>query len=157
MEARPGLTALSAAGGRGEGADFDLGRVAGVITLGTGLREDGDRQRAITDLSKRIRSAPKNYGGCDSATCTRALAEASIPLMMVAGLADTTVDPSSSSAIFEMAAPPKAAVWFQGADHHMRSRFDEVVALLAQWIPVLHASPAVAVPQGFFSEEPRIV
>jgi hypothetical protein len=33
MEARPGLTALSAAGGRGEGADFDLGRVAGVITV----------------------------------------------------------------------------------------------------------------------------
>ena len=47
---------------------------------------------------------------------------------MVHGLADVTVDPRASAAIFESAPGPKAALWLRGADHHMRARFDELVA-----------------------------
>ena len=56
---------------------------------------------------------------------------------MVHGLQDVTVDPRASAAIFELARGPKAAVWLRGADHHMRARFDEVVATLLAWVPAL--------------------
>ena len=56
---------------------------------------------------------------------------------MVHGLQDITVDPAASAAIFALARGPKAAVWLRGTDHHMRSRFDEVVAILVGWVTSL--------------------
>eukprot|EP00965_Chrysotila_dentata_P180337 5953813-Pleurochrysis_carterae.AAC.3 len=87
-----------------------LGPLGAVLTLATGQRIEGEDG--------------VSYSGLDSVSCVVALARHNVPLLMVHGLADVTVDPSSSASIFAGAPGPKAAVWMHGADHQMRARFD---------------------------------
>ena len=99
--------------------------MAGVVTLGTGLRVGLGGCQQLEEIGRELkggasRATPKEYHGSDSESCVRAFALASLPLLMVHGLADVTVDPLASAAIFESAAGPKAALWLRGADHHMR-------------------------------------
>ena len=93
---------------------------------------------------------PHDYGGADSEACVDAYAAAGLPLLMVHGQADVTVDPRASAAIFERAAGPKAAVWLADADHQMASRFDELLGVLIEWVPALFAPPPPpeAPPEG---------
>ena len=89
--------------------------------------------------------------GCDSAACARALAAAGVPLLLTHGLADVTVDPRASHAIFDLSPGPlKAALWLRGADHHCRARLDTLLAFLCGTIPALLRSPpcAHAPPSG---------
>jgi pimeloyl-ACP methyl ester carboxylesterase len=129
-------SATGAASERGL-AHSSMGPLAGVVTMGCGLRVAvGSGLEAIGVQLKggASKARPRDYGGTDSAACTRAFAAAQLPLLMVHGLADVTVDPKASAAIFDCATGPKVAVWLRGADHHMRSRFDELIAILSNWM-----------------------
>ena len=119
--------------GGGSQAAALIGPLAGVITMGTGLRVGLDGTDAIKQIGDGLvggasRALPKQYGQLDSEGCVSAFASAGLPLMMIHGLADVTVDPTASQAIFERARGPKAAAWLRGADHHMRARFDDVLS-----------------------------
>ena len=127
-----------------------LGRMAGVVTLGCGMRvrPEGD----LVEVGRQLKggasraAAHEGYLGCDSQGCVEAFEAAGLPLCMVHGLQDVTVDPMASAAIFELARGPKAAVWVRGGDHHMRSRLDEVVATLVDWVRALLRAGAVGRP-----------
>lgn len=138
------VAAAASSGGDGrDGRDGgDLGPLAGVISLSGGLRvaKDGSPHLiAIGDGLKggASRSLPKDYRGCDSESCVRALGAACVPLLLTHGLADVTVDPRASEAIFDAATGPKAIEWLDGADHHCRARFDELLGTLQSWVPTL--------------------
>jgi len=131
-----------------------LGHMAGVVTLGCGMRvrPQGD----LVEVGRQLKggasraAAHEGYQGCDSQGCVEAFEGAGLPLCMVHGLQDVTVDPMASAAIFELARGPKAAVWIRGGDHHMRSRLDEVVAILVDWVPaLLRACSDDQAPLGF--------
>ena len=139
---RSGAVGEPRGGGGGSQAAALIGPLAGVITMGTGLRVGLDGTDAIKQIGDGLvggasRALPKQYGQLDSEGCVSAFASAGLPLMMIHGLADVTVDPTASQAIFERARGPKAAAWLRGADHHMRARFDDVLSLLQEWIPQL--------------------
>ena len=70
-------------------------------------------------------------------SCVRALAAAQVPLLLTHGLADVTVDPGASRAIYEAATGPKSILWLDGADHQCRTRFDELLGALSGWLPAL--------------------
>ena len=92
----------------------------------------------------------EDYAGCDSRSCTDVLAEQEVPLLVVHGMLDTTVAPAESGTLFMEATGPKAAAWLEGCDHQLRARFDEVVALLLDFIPAALADdggPAKPVDQ----------
>ena len=127
-----------------------LGQLAGVVTLGCGMRVRPEGE--LVDVGRRLKggasrsTAQDGYGGCDSQGCVEAFERASLPLCMLHGLRDVTVDPAASAAIFELARGPKTAVWLRGADHHMRSRSDEVVATLVVWLAALLRARSEAAP-----------
>ena len=138
-----GALAVSADGDDAPGvADVSgLCPLAGVVTLGCGMRVGTESSEAFRAIGLRMvgssRSCPHDYGGVDSEGCVDAFAAAGLPLAMIHGLADVTVDPMASQTIFERARGPKTALWLHGADHHMRARFDVVCTTLLQWLPAL--------------------
>ena len=81
-------------------------------------------------LGGASRARPHEYGGLDSESCVDLYAAAGLPLCMIHGLADVTVDPEASAAIFARARGPKAATWLRGADHHARSRMSECILVI---------------------------
>ena len=120
--------------------------IAGVVTLGCGMRVDHRGSEAFKDIGNRLvggasRARPHDYGGVDSESCVDAYAAAGLPLAMIHGLADVTVDPTASATIFARARGPKAALWLEGADHHARSRADVIERTLIEWIPALLTRP----------------
>ena len=128
-----------------------LGPLAGVVTLGTGLRTAYGG--SLVQLGKSLRggasrSEPHDYGGLDSEACVDAYAAVGLPLLMAHGLADTTVDPRASQAIFGRAPGPKGAVWLTGTDHQMESRYDDLLGLLLEWVPALLAPRQSAAVQA---------
>ncbi|KAL1519110.1 hypothetical protein AB1Y20_003375 [Prymnesium parvum] len=120
----------------------DLGPLAGVVSLSGGLRVAVDGSAHFIEIGDRLRggasrSRPKEYAGCDSESCVQSLARASVPLLLTHGLADTTVDPEASRAIFNAATGPKGILWLKGADHHYRTRSAVLLDSLSQWVPEL--------------------
>ena len=116
-----------------------LGPLLGVISLSGGLRVAIDGSAELIRIGDRLeggasRSRPKDYAGCDSESCVRALADAGVPVLFTHGLADVTVDPNASKAIYDAAPGPKTILWLDGADHHCRARFDELLGTLGAWI-----------------------
>ena len=83
--------------------------------------------------SVRANDASHSFGESDTVAATRALAARSVPLLLMHGLDDATIDPHSTSLIFESAGAPKAAVYVRGADHLMRARFKDVLQTLLAW------------------------
>ena len=136
-------SALAAAGGELPGSPaHGIAPLAGVVTIGCGLRVGKQGSAAIKEIGARLvggasKSRPHEYFGLDSESCVDAYAAAGVPLCMIHGLADVTVDPEASRTIFERASGPKAAVWMRGADHHARSRADDVITTLDDWVPAL--------------------
>ena len=147
----PSSMAAAKASLTGPGGRHALGPLAGVVTLGTGLRTA--HGGSLVKLGKSLRggasrSEPHDYGGLDSEACVDAYAAAGLPLLMAHGLADTTVDPRASQAIYGRAAGPKGAVWLSGTDHQMESRSDDLLGLLLEWVPALLAPRQPAVVQA---------
>jgi fermentation-respiration switch protein FrsA (DUF1100 family) len=145
--------ALAVAPGSGEAAKAadtsGMAPLCGVITLGCGMRVDHGGSKAFKDIGNRLvggasRARPHDYGGVDSESCVDAYAAVGLPLCMIHGLADVTVDPRASATIFSRARGPKAALWLEGADHQARTRFDVVCSTLLEWIPALLQRPAIA-------------
>ena len=135
------LAATEDASGPHPGAG-GLGPLAGVVSLSGGLRVARDGSTHLIAIGDGLqggasRSLPKDYRGCDSESCVRALGTAGVPLVLTHGLADVTVDPRASEAIYDTAPGPKAIAWLDGADHHCRARFDELLQLLQRWVPAL--------------------
>jgi len=119
-----------------------IGPLAGVISLSGGLRVAVDGTPEVVSIGDKLkggasRSRPKEYGGVDSEGCVAALASAGVPLLLTHGLSDVTVDPGASKAIYDVATGPKAILWLEGADHHCRARFDELLDALSRWVPAL--------------------
>ena len=136
-------TALDGGSGGGRSA---LGPLAGVVTIAGGLRVGVGGPKDVEAIGDRLvggmsRSKPREYGGRESFGCVRALARARVPLLLAHGLADVTVDPEASAAIFRMAKGPKALLWLRGADHHSRARFDVLNRCLAEWVAALLRTP----------------
>ena len=122
--------------------------ISGVVTIGCGMRVDHTGTAAFKDMGNRLvggasRARPHHYNGVDSESCVDAYAAAGLPLAMIHGLADVTVDPRASATIFARARGPKAALWLEGADHQARTRFDIVSRTLIEWLPLLLERPAV--------------
>lgn len=114
-------------------ASVSLLPLAGVITIGTGFRED---QGAVV------------FNGLDSHCCAAALSVNRIPLCLLCGLADRTVPPEWSQDIFRKSGGPKAAVWLEGASHHMISRLPAATEVLLRWVPALFESYDPATKQS---------
>lgn len=110
--------ALSLTGAKGR----SLGPLAGVVTLGTGLR--------VTD-------ARYNYGDCDTLGCLRTYARFGMPIMLMHGLEDPTLEAEATALIYESATGPKAACLLRGCDHSFVSRFDDALSVLLHWVPGL--------------------
>ena len=130
------------AGGMGRG----VRPLHGVVTMGCGMRVSKQGSAAFQATGLRLvggssKAKPHDYHGLDSESCVDALARAGTPLAMIHGLADVTVDPTASQTIFARAPGPKAALWLEGADHQARTRFDDIVATLLNWLPALVARP----------------
>ena len=143
-----GAVAVAADGGAAAAAAGATGLtpLAGVVTIGCGMRVDHRGSAAFKAIGNRLvggasRARPHDYGGVDSESCVDAYAVAGLPLCMIHGLADVTVDPDASAAIFARASGPKAALWLEGADHHGRSRADVITATLVEWLPQLLQRP----------------
>ena len=122
--------------------------ISGVVTIGCGMRVDHTGTAAFKDMGNRLvggasRARPHHYNGVDSESCVDAYAAAGLPLAMIHGLADVTVDPRASATIFARARGPKAALWLEGTDHQARTRFDIVSRTLIEWLPLLLERPAV--------------
>ena len=79
----------------------------------------------------------RQYHGCDTLSCLEALAQAKLPLMLMHGLVDSTVEPEAAAAMYEAARGPKGACLIRDADHAMTQRFDAVLAKLREWLPGL--------------------
>ena len=60
-----------------------------------------------------------------------------IPLLLMHGLSDVTIDAESSAIIYESARGPRSAVFLLDADHSLSSRFEDVLAILLGWVPGL--------------------
>ena len=126
----PDTTSLDGAPGAG------LSPLHGVVTMGCGMRVSKQGSQHFKDVGDRLvggasRARPREYGGLDSESCVDAYARSNLPLAMIHGLADVTVDPEASATIFARARGPKAALWLRDGDHHSRNRMDVVVATMA--------------------------
>ena len=97
-------------------------KLAGLVCLAPGLRTNDKRW---------------HYGGCDTLSCLQAIGTARVPLLLLHGLRDVTIEPESTALVFEASKGPTAAVLVQHADHMMRERFDDVLSLLLNWLPDL--------------------
>ena len=136
----PDTTSLDGAPGAG------LSPLHGVVTMGCGMRVSKQGSQHFKDVGDRLvggasRARPREYGGLDSESCVDAYARSNLPLAMIHGLADVTVDPEASATIFARARGPKAALWLRDGDHHSRNRMDVVVATMAEWVPSLLKRP----------------
>ena len=142
--------ALAVSDGGGERAPGEgIAPIAAVVTMGCGMRVGKHGSSAFKETGLRLvggasKARPHEYAGVDSESCVDAFAAAGLPLAMIHGLADVTVDPEASAAIFARARGPKAALWLRGADHHARARMDVVLETLGQWVPALLERPLPA-------------
>ena len=135
--------AAAAAGATG------LSPLSGVVTMGCGARVGHTGSEWFKDIGRRLvggasKALPHEYNGVDSESCVDIYASAGLPLAMIHGLADTTVDVRASQAIFERARGPKAALWLENADHHARNRFDVVAKTMLEWVPALLLRPPIS-------------
>jgi alpha/beta superfamily hydrolase len=56
------------------------------------------------------------------------------PLLLIHGTADTILSHQSSELIYERAQEPKRLMLFEGADHRMSGKGDELFALVEEWL-----------------------
>ena len=139
--------ALAVSDGGGERAPGEgVAPIAAVVTMGCGMRVGKDGSSAFKETGLRLvggssKAKPHEYSGLDSESCVDAFAAAGLPLAMIHGLTDVTVDPEASATIFKRARGPKVALWLRGGDHHSRNRTDVVLETLGQWIPALLERP----------------
>lgn len=110
---------LSLSGAKGR----DLGPLAGIVACSSGLRVDDGRF---------------HYGGCDTMSCLSTFGRFGMPLMLMHGLEDTTVEAEATALIYESARGPKACCLLRGCDHTMATRFDDALSVLLMWVPGLH-------------------
>jgi pimeloyl-ACP methyl ester carboxylesterase len=132
-----GAAAAAAAAARslnGEQAFARMGPLAGVISLSLALRVDGPG---------------RDYAGYDSVACAQVLGNAGVPLLIMHGLVNGTVDPSQADMLLEASPGPKAAVWLIGAGHQLIERASDVNALLSTWMSTLFRRYDVVGRLGF--------
>ena len=106
-----------------------VGPLAGVVCIGMGLRTD---------------DAKHNYAGCDTISCLDAFALVKLPVLLMHGAEDVTIEPEASALAYESARGPKAVVFVSAADHELTNRFDDVLTQMLAWIPGLFRRFSVA-------------
>ena len=107
---------------RGGEAARDLGPIAGVLCLSGGVRTN---------------DAVHDYGGIDTIGCLETFKANNLPVLMMHGLNDNTIEPEATALAYESARGPAAAYFVRGADHTLTSRFDAVLTQLLRWVPSL--------------------
>ncbi len=56
------------------------------------------------------------------------------PLLLIHGTADVILPPRCSELIYERAAEPKRLMLFEGADHRLTGKGEELFALVDEWL-----------------------